>query len=196
MKIRNKEIKYPDNWHFIYKISCNKNGKSYIGLTKNPHRRFEEHLTGNGSKPLLHDIVEYSIHSFTFEIIDILINKQKEEAEARERELILLHDCIRNGYNISLGSITANDDEIDINNIEIECKCVHDGVFTCSEHSNSLSYQLLTNLINRYNVQNIKKKKYYGYNYFEITFDEIQDEYIVNHTYDFVLKLQDNVLSY
>lgn len=192
MKIRNQEIKYPENWFFIYKITCDKNNKSYIGLTKNPNKRFEQHLSGCGSKPLLHDIVEYSIKHFIFEIIDILINKTRQEAESREKELILLHDCIRSGYNISLGTISPNDDDIDINNIEIDCKNVHEGVFTCSEHSHSLSYQKLTNLKERYNIQNIKKKKHFGYNYYQLELDEYG---IVGSEYTFILKLENGVLA-
>ena len=193
MKIRGIPITYPDNTFFIYKITCKQNNKAYVGLTKNPHKRFEEHLSGQGSKPLLHDLVNFGIKQFNFEIIDILINTPKEQAEARERELILLHDCIRNGYNISLGAITANDDEIDINNIEIDCKNVHEGVFTCSEHTHSLSYQKLTNLKDRFlYIENLKKKKHYGYNYYQIELDECG---IINNEYTFILKLENGVLG-
>ena len=193
--IRNRPITLPENTFFIYKITCNINNKSYIGLTKNYNKRFEQHLSGSGSKPLLHDLVEYSINKFTFEILEML-NKTRQEAESRERELILFYDCIRNGYNISLGEISVNDDEIDLDNIQISAKCVHNGVFSIPELSNPLSFQKLLNLKEDYNVENLTLKKQFGFKYFQLTLPNPDgDDYIINHMYEFCLSLKDGILS-
>ena len=34
---------------YVYSLNL-KNGKKYVGLTKNPERRFNQHFSGNGSK--------------------------------------------------------------------------------------------------------------------------------------------------
>ena len=43
---------------YIYRF-CSPTGKSYVGQTKNIPRRISQHLDGEGSKPLLRDLVEY-----------------------------------------------------------------------------------------------------------------------------------------
>ena len=41
MKIRNQTILYPDNWFFIYKITCKINSKAYIGLALTHYERYD-----------------------------------------------------------------------------------------------------------------------------------------------------------
>ena len=82
--IRNRPITLPENTFFIYKITCKQNDKSYIGLTKNYNKRFEDHLTGSGSKPLLYDLVNFGINQFNFEILEMLNKTQKKQKSEKK----------------------------------------------------------------------------------------------------------------
>lgn len=191
MKIRNKNIEFPPNIWYIYLITCLKNNKKYCGITQKLEKRLEDHCSGSGSKHLLYDLVNYGIDNFKFEVLEIL-NEIREIVEKKETEYILEYDCISGGYNVSLNAITPNDDVIDINNINIECKCVHPGVFSIAEYNHSLSYQLLTNLLHRFRVDNVIQKKHYKYKYYQLEIDANKD---INEQCVFNLKLLDGKLS-
>lgn len=63
---------------YIYKITNKINGKSYVGWSENPQRRFLNHRKADGSSPLLHKAIKkYGIDAFTFEILceDTLSNE-------------------------------------------------------------------------------------------------------------------------
>ena len=68
-------------------------------------------------------------------------------------------------------------------------------MFSIPELSNPLSYQKLLNLKEKHNVENLKRKKQFGFKYFQLTLPNSDDEYIVNHMYDFSLSLENGVLS-
>ena len=51
-------VNEPSEKYYIYRIFGI--GKSYVGMSKDPLRRFEEHLTGKGSQLLLHDCLKIS----------------------------------------------------------------------------------------------------------------------------------------
>ena len=193
--IRDRPIILPENYYFIYKITCLKNGKKYVGMTTDYNKRFEQHITGKGSQKLLYDIVQYSIKHFNFEILEIL-NCTKEQAEQIEKECILAHDCIANGYNISLGQLEPNDDDVKLDNIEITCKCVHHippecSIFSIPELSNPLCFQKLLNLKDRYEIVNLRLKKQFSYKYFQLELPIVSD---IDEFHTFNLKLENNRL--
>ena len=65
-------VKIPEPTHYIYKITNQVSGKSYIGQTINIKRRIFEHLTGEGSKNLLIDITKHGVKKFDFEVLRCL----------------------------------------------------------------------------------------------------------------------------
>lgn len=84
----------------IYKITNTKNGKVYIGQSKDCERRFRDHQTGRMTN--LHKaFVEYGASSFTMEILE----KDVENYDEREIYWIAKYKATdpRYGYNISIG---------------------------------------------------------------------------------------------
>lgn len=137
---------------FFYKITCNKNGKSYIGRTNNPTRRIEEHLTACGSNLLLYDLVEYSWREFTFCIVG-LVSPATDLDEIEDSYINKYDSLTPNGYNMRLNcDIVPNlSSPIDLNNIEITAKynfpSRHELYFSVGKLSNARSYRTLCNLI-------------------------------------------------
>lgn len=88
---------------YIYKITNNINGKSYIGQTSDYQRRFAEHKAkGYGqekTKILYYAFDKYGIENFTFEVIE---NKTSNYNE-REKYWIKYYDSFENGYNMTEG---------------------------------------------------------------------------------------------
>lgn len=78
----------------IYKVINTVNGKVYIGLSKDPHKRWRCHLRiamGSGQKQHFHEAInKHKLESFAFEIIEIDIHTRKE-ANQRERHWIKEH---------------------------------------------------------------------------------------------------------
>lgn len=88
----------------IYKITNKINGKVYIGQSKNPYRRFKDHLYGknNGSNSAIHNAIKrYGIDAFTFEILE----HDVENYNDRERYWIQYYNSTDReyGYNITPG---------------------------------------------------------------------------------------------
>lgn len=82
---------------YIYKITNKKNGKSYIGYTKDPERRKHLHFTGKGSKLVWNAIQKYGIDALEFSII-------ANAGLAEEQSYIELHNTMApNGYNLCEG---------------------------------------------------------------------------------------------
>ena len=94
---------------FIYKITCTKNNKSYIGQSTNPNRRFQQHM--NSNKSFEDDINQYGNDSFILEVLE-----ECDENNCCEKETYYIekYDTVENGYNIQ--------------------KISHDGVFNRRRH--------------------------------------------------------------
>ena len=157
---------------YIYKITNTANNKVYIGQTKDYMRRITQHLEGDGSKPLLYDLVMGSIKDFTFEVLEIFY--QNEDLDTIEDNYIQTFDCLHPiGYNMRKNkTIESNGDAIDLNSIEIQAKFCFDKngqkVFSVGEFTSARSYQILTNIKANTETENITKKKLFKFNYLEL----------------------------
>ena len=87
--------------HIIYKYTA-PNGKSYIGLTMNMHRRVIMHRNTSGCRAFSAAIKKYGWDSFTKTILAEGLTL--EEANARDIELIAEHNTLSpHGYNLRPG---------------------------------------------------------------------------------------------
>lgn len=85
----------------IYKITNKVNGKSYIGVSNNPERRFHEHCNqGYKYTSLIHRAIKkWGEHNFIFEVLE-----ETHDWEAKEVAYIAqLRTQAPNGYNIHPG---------------------------------------------------------------------------------------------
>ncbi len=87
---------------YIYKITNLKNGKFYIGKTKNVDKRWKEHISLAGKKrhPLYDAIQHHGVENFLVETIDQADTNFIDELE---RRWILQTNAISFGYNITAG---------------------------------------------------------------------------------------------
>lgn len=171
--------------HYIYKFTNKANNKCYIGQTKNPEVRIQQHLTGEGSKSLLTDLVEYGIKQFKIEIIDSTATQ--DFIDDLEDLYITKYDSIANGYNMTMNRhpkvIT-----IDPNDMSISAKCVGDGFYTIGLNSQYLSYQKLISLPE--NVP-MMKRTYNGFQYIKIRISGTPPEpHTHGKTYEFNVRLR------
>lgn len=90
----------------IYKLICNKNGKSYIGKSINILRRIKEHKNSKADNILQRAVLKYGWDSFDVEILEIVENFDKltdnDSLLDKEAYYIELFDTTNreNGYNI------------------------------------------------------------------------------------------------
>jgi len=92
-----------NNEYMIYKFVNNINGKSYIGYTSDPKRRFSRHKRANGSAPYFHNaIVKYGWDSFNLSILEEHITTEKE-AKLLEMYFIKINNSFDAGYNLTEG---------------------------------------------------------------------------------------------
>ena len=92
-----------DTWR-LYKVTNTVNGKSYIGYTKNPLAwRWKRHCEGCWRNSLIyHAIRKYGKNTFVVE--ELCQVSSKQDAWARERELIVSHGTFMpSGYNMTFG---------------------------------------------------------------------------------------------
>lgn len=87
----------------IYKITNMINGKLYIGQTKEPDKRWNQHRrsAANAIQQIHHAINKYGAHNFTYEVIDFAITKP--QANCIETSLMYYYDTFAingKGYNI------------------------------------------------------------------------------------------------
>lgn len=90
------------NTYCIYKATNKKNGKSYIGRTKNLGQRIRQHINTCEKKDnVFHkDLYEFGYKNFTWEILEL--TDVLQEAKSFEREYIELFDTVApNGYNMT-----------------------------------------------------------------------------------------------
>lgn len=94
---------------FVYKITNQINKKCYIGSTKDPKKRWQQHKNSSVwescpsyNYPLQKAMRKYGIDNFSFEILEEL--KTVEELDQREQYYIKFYNTITpNGYNILEG---------------------------------------------------------------------------------------------
>jgi group I intron endonuclease len=90
--------------HSIYRIVNTKNGKSYIGYSKNPKKRFLEHKNDSLRKNthFYKAIKKYGWDCFRKEIIYQSLDKEHCK-NVMENYFISEYDSYENGYNLTLG---------------------------------------------------------------------------------------------
>lgn len=84
--------------HCIYIITNTINGKVYIGQSKNPKRRWNEHKRPKTNSLVATAIKEFGVENFKMEIL--LDNLASDEVDDFETFLIAEYDSINLGYNI------------------------------------------------------------------------------------------------
>ena len=183
----NVEVEMPVPKHYIYRITNTVNNKQYIGQTKDIKRRIEQHLSGAGSRPLLHDIVMGSLADFKFEVLQIF--HMDVDIDEIEDTLIDRHNSLHPfGYNLRVNrSIEANGEQIDLNNIKVQCKFVfckdEFRVFSVGEFTKARSYQILVNIHSSTETSSIRRKKMFKFRYLEIQI-ETDQIYVIGETYE------------
>lgn len=88
----------------IYKITNRINGKVYIGQSKDPHRRFKDHVYGknNERNSAIHNAIKkYGVHAFDFDVIEHDVSEYND----REKYWIAYYRSNQHqyGYNITDG---------------------------------------------------------------------------------------------
>jgi group I intron endonuclease len=190
---KNAEISEPSETYYIYRISGI--GKSYVGMSKDPLQRFEQHLTGQGSQLLLHDIVSLGLSSFSFEILAEMKTDDKEMVEQSEDYYITKFNCLQPlGYNLRMNRTLVANGMTNSESFEISAKFVHGSgnnkFFCVGEYSRSRDYQTLLNLPR---TDSIVSKKKYKFKYFQIKI-ETERQFQIGQTYELNLKLYENEL--
>ena len=97
---------------FLYKITCLKNNKIYIGQAQDVSKRWSDHKraveTNKPVQPIHYAMVKHGLENFVFEIIASC--KSLDDANITETELVKQYDSfISNGrgYNATLGGMNA-----------------------------------------------------------------------------------------
>lgn len=95
---------------YIYKITNQKNQKSYIGKTEYypPDRRWKQHIAESKKERSSHRALyqafnKYGIDAFSFEVL-----KETENPSEEEQYYIQYYDTYHNGYNETLGGDGAS----------------------------------------------------------------------------------------
>ncbi|QAX99805.1 endonuclease [Pseudomonas phage PaSzW-1] len=82
---------------YLYKITNSVNGKTYLGVTFNPRRRWQQHqYTSSNCIKLRRAIAKYGKDNFKFEV---LCSGTEEYILDLEYKAIIAYDSIREGYN-------------------------------------------------------------------------------------------------
>ena len=190
---KNVEIPEPSETYFIYRIFGI--GKSYVGMSKDPLQRFEQHLTGKGSQLLLHDIVNLGLSSYSFEILAELKTDDKEMVENMEDYYITKYNALHPmGYNLRMNRTLVPNGSTNSESFNISAKFVHGSgnnkYFSVGQFSNARSYQTLLNLPL---CSSIKQKRKFKFAYIEIKI-ETEQVFQMGQSYELNLKLYENEL--
>ena len=188
------EIEMPQPKHYFYCITNTLNNKKYVGQTYDVKSRIHQHLSGDGSKLLLRDIVKQGTPTFKFEVLDIIYDDTRNVDEQEDTYIESFNCLYPLGYNLRLNRpIEPNDEGNTDENICIQAKFAFTNnihkVFTVGEYTQARAYQVLTNLKNKYTTTMLRKKKKDKFNYFELRVDSDTD-FNKNTIYD--LKLHYN----
>ena len=173
------EISLPETSIYIYRF-LSPNCKSYVGQTKNLQRRITQHLNGEGSKLLLADLVNYGRKEFKIEILEVLPSDDILFANQVEDKHIERLDCIHpKGFNLRLNRELVANGTADLSCLEITAKHVFQSegklCFTVGECSQHRSYQ---KLLNAGDLPNLKKKRKFSFNFFELTLELDKSQFI------------------
>ena len=120
------QLNLPEPTVYIYRFHCLTTDQMYIGMTKDPERRIQEHLDGKGSPHLLRALVDYGLNDFNIQIIDTIHSDNKEVILALEDSWIRKYNSLHPlGFNMKLNAeIVPNKDFVDITNLQISAKFV------------------------------------------------------------------------
>lgn len=93
---------------YIYSITNEINGKSYIGKTNDLVRRWKEHCYGHGKTAILNKAFKkYGLEHFIFEVVAQIpfdsIEELNDVLNQLEMYYIALYDTFNNGYNATAG---------------------------------------------------------------------------------------------
>ena len=164
------KIQLPTPTAYIYQFRS-PTGKLYIGQTKDISRRIEQHITGNGSKLLLKDLVLYGVSEFKIDIIEVLYTNQAHIDEREDYHIRTLDTLAPLGYNQKYNAdIIPEEVPVDLNNIQITAKYTFKGkdgfnYFSIPRFTQCRAYQILSNLGKR---KNLTQKKLGGFDYYEL----------------------------
>ena len=155
---------------WIYKITNKINGKVYIGQSKNPIRRFQEHIKSHTDSAIHQAIIKYGEENFDFQIIEGPIVNYNE----REQYWINYYDSYNKGYNKTLGGenppITSGQDS------------------AFAKYSNELVLKLQLDLINTgLSYQELSRKYEINENYISLI-----NRGLIRHNDIFNYPLRDN----
>jgi predicted GIY-YIG superfamily endonuclease len=184
----------PKPTHYIYRFHCLSTDLMYIGMTTDPERRIQEHLDGNGSKPLLKALVDYGINDFNLSILDSIHSGDESEALALENTWIKKYNSLHPlGFNLRLnGPIIPNLDPIP-ETIKISGKYVfsfdNSNFFSVGELTQARNFQMLLNVLTTLGPKGMAIKHLNGFRYIEIRLIS-GNAYVRDTMYD--LKLQIN----
>lgn len=88
----------------VYKITHIASGKSYVGISKDIHRRWTQHrswvTTGTRRSAIYNAMQRYGIDAFSWQIIEECC---QDDLNMREQHWISVFDTFRNGYNLTAG---------------------------------------------------------------------------------------------
>ena len=190
----NIELEQPTAVGYIYKITNILTESAYIGQTKRKiEDRILEHLTGKGSQYLLQDIVINGIQAFKFEIVEVIYDSECNIDKKEDEYIIKYYTIHPRGFNLRLNKeIEPNDDEIDLQNLEIECKfCfVDDSGYQCfsiGEFTLCRNYQDLLNVLQATNTSKIVKRRKFSFNYLQLKVKD-NETYVKDHIYHLSLR--------
>lgn len=92
--------------HYLYKITNKINGKLYIGVSKNPYKRFKGHQSKRSNCTKLKNAIDkYGSDSF---VVEVLCEGSLEYISELEGKAIELYNSRVNGYNILYGHHKKN----------------------------------------------------------------------------------------
>jgi group I intron endonuclease len=164
------KIQLPTPTAYIYRFSS-PSGKAYIGQTKDVPHRINQHLSGEGSKLLIPDLIEFGRKAFKIDIIEVLYTDQAHIDEREDYHIRTLDTLAPLGYNQRYNAnIIPEEIPIDLNNIQITAKYTFKGkdgfnYFSIPRFTQCRAYQILANLGKK---KNLTQKKLGGFDYYEL----------------------------
>ena len=150
---------------WIYKITNKINGKVYVGQSKCPTRRFQEHIKNHTNSAIHQAIIKYGEENFDFQIIEGPIANYDE----REQYWINYYDSYNRGYNKTLGGevppiVSGQDSALAKYNNELILKLQLDLINTDFSYQDlSRKYEMSENYISLINRGVIRHNDIFNY---------------------------------